>query len=40
MRFNSSEYIEISQPLLVRELKATREPSGEMRGDREMEPDE
>ena len=37
-RFSSSEYIMISQPLLVRLLKASRDPSGETRGDSEIEP--
>jgi hypothetical protein len=31
------EYIRISQPDFVIELKAKREPSGEIRGDREIE---
>ena len=38
MRLRSNEYIMISQPPLLIELKARREPSGEMRGDREMLP--
>ena len=38
MRLRSNEYIIISQPLFVMELNARREPSGEMRGDREMVP--
>jgi hypothetical protein len=37
VRFRSSEYIMISHPLLVIELNAMREPSGEMRGDNEIE---
>ena len=37
-RFRSSEYIRISQPDLVIELKAMRDPSGETRGDSEIEP--
>src|SRR6266404_2818323 len=38
MRLRSNEYIMISQPPFVTELNASREPSGEMRGDREMVP--
>ena len=38
MRLRSKEYIMISQPLLVIELNASREPSGEMRGESEMLP--
>ena len=37
-RFSSSENIMMSQPLLVRELKATFVPSGETRGESEIEP--
>jgi hypothetical protein len=36
-RLRSLEYIKISHPDLVKELKARREPSGEMRGESEME---
>ena len=37
-RPSSSEYIMISQPVLVSELKASREPSGEIRGESEIDP--
>ena len=37
-RFRSREYIRISQPVFVAELNARREPSGAIRGDREIEP--
>ena len=39
MRPRSSEYIMISQPFLPMALKASRELSGEMRGEREIVPE-
>src|ERR1051325_11295805 len=38
IRPSSREYMRICQPVAVMELKATRELSGEGRGEREMEP--
>src|SRR5262249_55097742 len=38
IRFRSNEYIMISHPLFWTELNASRDPSGEMRGDSEMFP--
>ena len=38
MRFKSREYIRMSQTAVVSELKAIRNASGEMRGEREIEP--